>query len=704
MKAKSSKAALFIEGRWVPFVSINVTSTMGSAPVASIELVPLKECKYFLPRTSVAIFVKDESYPDDAKPWVLLFSGEVMGFAFSKSPSSRSFTLSCVSESTYWDNAKQYYLNTAIIPGKVVGTGGTDILETKKTGDIAKAAGEETRYTVTTTKADITKRVLEEMNSGKDLAEASLAIIKTISNVNSFYRFGQQKYRLNDRISFVSSGNLKELIDINNKEEFLQSLFGMGASDQVTARQVLYLIMSTVFHKASEPLAPSSIIKGGKETIASFLFYPESFVLPPPNCNILFPEHYAAFGTQRNFAQENTRLIFQPSIPQVLKSMGGNDVFLPTYYAPVGFRDFHKKHDASPEKQEAANKHDKAPPGQGKADAPVGKDAELTSITLQDFNHLSYEEIMRGIEYLRIGAPPACSLFTRTMDSAKRGTYFDQLADYLFYQNRYQVRSGGTSGPLNLAPIPGLNMLIIDASEVGDHIVAQLQSISHNISSTGGARTSYQMNYVRSVDERDMWSHEIVEPNIPPWYDHAVFGSKSEVTPSDYQGLSAEHKDMFQLAKRLNKFPNVGSFYQKLIGTYNEKHSKGSDSITNKTYSTLLGATLRIEEEYLHSLQTGGVEEYINTQTRRSYVLLEDYFKFLGAELTADQKGMSFSENVNTVFQGKIFDGGYVDTAPNQNKRDAAMKPYMGKVLLDKRRIPVDMYRKSLAENRGFRG
>lgn len=151
------KLRLFLEGVEVPVVSANVQSAPNSPTVASIQVPPLPEGTRLYPRTLVHLFFLDDyelkvpylnytnrrsteetkdptQYQKDDEreqslieglasqgssasgdvalgatmsQYKLLFGGELMGFVWNKTASSRALVLQCLDWSNYWDYAYQ---------------------------------------------------------------------------------------------------------------------------------------------------------------------------------------------------------------------------------------------------------------------------------------------------------------------------------------------------------------------------------------------------------------------------------------------------------------------------------------------------------------------------------------------------------------------------------------------------------------------
>lgn len=110
---------LFLEGQEVPVISASVSIGINGPATASIQVIPLDEGMDLKPRTMVHLFFLDqvptaeevqEATQQGLTPSEfrrsydkLLFTGEVIGFAFGQTPLSRSLVLQCLDFSSYWD-------------------------------------------------------------------------------------------------------------------------------------------------------------------------------------------------------------------------------------------------------------------------------------------------------------------------------------------------------------------------------------------------------------------------------------------------------------------------------------------------------------------------------------------------------------------------------------------------------------------------
>ena len=716
-QAKRLNAQLFIEGRSVPFIGATCSFRSSQPSTATIELVPLREINDVLPRTMVHLFIKDFNAPGEDKPWVLAFEGEIYGYSLGKNPSNRSFTLMCMGTSNYWDHAKQAYLNL-----KTAMSTANNILNATKVEDEAAKNNMKFVSSVGDLKAYLVTIINNKMKSGDPNAflKGVLDIFKGIEEINPFFKYNNLRYRISDRIGFAGSGDLKEIFDFTGREKYLESLMGRGNGGIMTVRQLINYLMGLVFHHfVSVPFpskinaasgTPNGIGKSNNKTIGSFIFKPDSFMLPPPRCNVIYPDQYNNFGFTRNFFHEVTRVDFKPGqlAADILLNLQPPRIFQPTYYAPSSYSSYQG---AEKDASEVSGGHFDNSGTSGKY-GDSNKESK-SAITLKEFHFMSYEEILKGIFGDQGNMLPSAQVLSQVASAGEQGRFFQRATDFMFFKKRYASRNTSMGGPLNITPVPGFPILIIDDSEAEQHVVGNLEGITHSITANGGGFTQYEVSYGRLVEEKDLWEGTSAEPPIPPWYDKALYGSRRKVEEQDYKNLAESVQDRVKkLGENLgeiNDFGNssIGEVYASLLGSSKEDGSSylGSTPITSTKFPNIIAATLDIARRYQWAKSKGVVSEHIYKYTKRNYVLLHEAFEFLGAKITDSQKQASYYKTIdNIVFKGDRFDGGFVNTATSESSRDVEIKDLFSSKSLEKRRVPIDKYRAKLFTKRGFRG
>lgn len=129
---------LFMEGVEVPVISAQVSVQPDRPATAAIQVVPSEMGLHFLPRTLVHLFYLDPNadlpspnerprQTEDAElgtplnrfdaldsQYKLMYVGEVIGFNYGKTPSSRQLVLQCMDLSSYWDTCYQWFADYSV--------------------------------------------------------------------------------------------------------------------------------------------------------------------------------------------------------------------------------------------------------------------------------------------------------------------------------------------------------------------------------------------------------------------------------------------------------------------------------------------------------------------------------------------------------------------------------------------------------------
>lgn len=695
-------AKLFLEGMEVPFIGATMTHTVGQASIAYVDLVPHKSIMNIKPRTKVELFVRnylDDKASDGTEPfpYVLAWQGEVFGFNFGKTPTSRTFSISCIDVTSYWDCCLTYYFNAEQSLGAGTlqkGSSAQELNDISKTGErvIQTSVPEATVFRTLLEKVLVT----ENKDKSKDFLDAFVEVIKYVSYVNSFFKSADERLRINDQIVLKSSGELLKLLQEKEAIEWFTGIPGKS-SGYNSLRGLINDLMSLIFHDFVSTPFPSSVKKEGafssgksgltstekvKKTIGAFLFKPNLYMMPPPTCNIFFPDEYSSFQFNRNFFKEPTRLIYMPELPSRF-GQGAAGVFLPHTYEPPSFNYFMKYDKGGYKNYE----------GSDSVEVPKGSDPKhcldeyvdegynkVDSGKKKEWSFLTNEEHMKGIWLSRESMMPATTQFrTALTDYDPRKKFAQDVAKYLFYKKRFQDRQIQITSHLKLSVMPGFPVLVMDDSDADQNIVAYCSSVTHRIYATEGGYTNVQLSYARYVAEQDNSSKHGPSMLIPPWFNTLVFGEmapppESESAKEEVATLGVTHVSTKKLSE----------FYANLLG------SKGSTALTNLYQKpeelTLLGSVRRLLAEYRKAKAKGtyDVQALIARITSREYVKLRSFYTFLGA--TTSSKNMETDKWIE--FTGDVFTRkGKDDESPVKERRDV-----------------IKGYRDILKKLRGFRG
>jgi hypothetical protein len=685
-------AKLFLEGKEVPLIGATIHSTVGSASIAYIDVVPHQKINNIKPRTTAQIFVRN--FLDDgtvkgssAFPYVLAWEGEVFGYGFGRTTQSRTFSLSCIDYSSFWDNCLAYFFNSQ----QTLGGGGAD-----KTGsgvfDTADAQKMQISIQLTVlSKSTYFKTKFQQIlkTAGSDFLDAFVGLYNEITNVNDFYRMAEERLRITDRIIIHSSKQLDNLLKGQEALDWFEGITSQN-SGYTSVRAIIQDLMSIIFHdfvsisfpaavshKFSNGGTPLPSIGSSPKTIGTFLFKPNIYMIPPPMCNVFFPDEYSSFQFNRNFFKEPTRLIYQPELPARLGS--SDKVCMRHSYQPDSFNNFMLKTGSSTKYQGKSSIF--VPQGTDPGffwDDDKGPSKTVTDGKKRDGQFLTNEEWMKGIWLSRESMMPAATEFRITLDdTGKTADFSNKIAKYLFFKKRFQDRQLQITSHLKMSVVPGFPVLILDDSDADQTVIAYCSGVTHRIYATEGGYTNVHLSYARYVAEEDVSSSFGVQYLIPPWLNKEIFGEMTTPPQSESSG-----KEVETLGVTLVTPPKLSEFYATLLG------EKGSKAISNyfKNEPTLVGSVRKLSKEYRLRKEKGAneVQRYIAEVTSRAYIKMKDAMDFIGTTT----KSKNVEDDSWIEFKGDAFN--------RTGKLDENASKVKQKVVTE--------YRDILKKQRGFRG
>lgn len=100
---------LFIEGIEVPCVSADLQINFDSPATCTMQIIYTPAALRMKARSGVEVFYRE--IPSRDNQYRLFFSGEIFAYSFQKTPNSVGLILQAVDDSSYWDTAKQYYVD-----------------------------------------------------------------------------------------------------------------------------------------------------------------------------------------------------------------------------------------------------------------------------------------------------------------------------------------------------------------------------------------------------------------------------------------------------------------------------------------------------------------------------------------------------------------------------------------------------------------
>ena len=275
------------------------------------------------------------------------------------------------------------------------------------------------------------------------------------------------------------------------------------------------------------------------------IYRPDVWMVPPPRCNVFFPEQYSSFSYGRNFQQEITRLLLRTH-----DAFFGSDILFDGFYMAPS-RLVGQRTNRSP----ARGRVNVDPPDLSDAPAWVVRDMlehELFTGIIPAFERMSD---------LNLHALRGGSMEIANENGSKQRIGYAQLAcNHIFFQHRFKSRELMLSGKFNPYAVLGFPVLVVDKympvdmlregsydaalaariaeavregeGEIGPpseerqriheannarvaevmnelrtgrpntHYLGTPEAISHSIDASTGGTTQIQMGYARTTNER----------------------------------------------------------------------------------------------------------------------------------------------------------------------------------------------------------
>jgi hypothetical protein len=605
MTGRALNAKLFLEGIEVPMIGATVSYTVNTAAIAYIDVVPHKSINNIKPRTLVHVFVRDFHNPEEGFPYVLMFEGEVFGIAFGKTTTSRTMTLSCIDYSSYWDNAIIYFMD----PLKSLGKGAEELASEGMNQANNSKMGIPGQVVSHSTSSFFLQTI---SGAGGDFLDGLVAVYKKITKINSFFKLSDEKLHIVDRITLKSSGKLTELLQQDQARSWFEGIVGSFTGYQ-TLRMVVQDLMGIIFHDGVT--IPFPALVGGK--LIEFVFKPNLFMIPPPTCNIFYPDEYSSFNFNRNFFQEPTRLIYQPSLPVF---GAGVAIKMPHTFAPDSFAHFMKAQGVT-DYIGTGDLQISADTFGFYLDPDSGESAETNNGLKREQQFLTNEERMKGMLLTNETMMPAVTQFRGSVGQEGNSNLSAKIAKYLFFKKRFQQREVQITSHLKPSVVPGFNVMILDDSDADQTVLAYCSSVTHRVYANQGGYTNIQLSYARTVEEQDSTTGKSNEPLVPPWFDSAIFGTVSNGS--------------------LKTTTALNDFYKALLGNLASKSITG---YANK--SNITEATKYIRNEYVNAKAKGleSVNALIRKTTQRDYVRMRKTFAVIGGTTKTKDETTSWME------------------------------------------------------------
>lgn len=588
----------------MPFQSITITARVGAPISATISLVPLSEIKFIKARTQVHVFLQDtKNFPDNE--FYLMFEGEVLGRQMSKKQDSRTFSVVALDYSSYWDLAKVYTMSPNYVVGKVEDA---VTLQDAPLNQTVQFLQGQVLQTSATSNTRIVEIILAPLKPGgdanKDLAQGVANVVRQLGGVNQFFATAYERLRIVDRLQVFSGNKLQTFLNELSVEEFLKDFSGKFGGIS-SLRELIYSVMSLIFHDfVSVPfpayIKPSTVDSNGVvtnpasqkiteaektssigRTLSSFLFIPDCYSLPPPACNIIFPNQMQGYTFMDDFQTTPTRYAFRASMP-LMTGAGNTTPQYPTQFFPDAFSDYMFKGKTATPAEIASqlgpstlltdSKTGNAYANISYSDVSKSAVGISFSPTLRESDYLSNEESIKGIYADMDTFLPGYTALIKNASSEARTTFIQGIGAYLYFKKRFSARQSSAELIFNPFLVPGFTALFLDDSEAGQSFLAKLQSVTHVVTNEG-SMTQVDLAYCRDFDEVDELTGASGEPPAPPWFDTEIFGSvdlasfqQETAYLSKMGAISSDEVFKRDLITNPTTYTSLNTFFQALLG------------------------------------------------------------------------------------------------------------------------------------------
>ena len=339
-----TKFKLYLEGVLVPFTAARIQETEGAFPNMVVSVPATTTCLKILPGTVVQLSgpyelsrakirekgVKVEEF--------LLFEGEVVSMAYSKSGTGRALQLQCSSLLNRFSSARSYAADSLaptmhkaanmifVNAGAPVGFPG-NTNETKSGGDDTTSGvkGDPdavTDFTLNNRFGGIHYTVLQALESifpTGDMQTLFQRILAHFDVTDYYWHILDLSYRIRGSILAFPNKQKEALAQVTT--EALQQVLALIKSGPAERSEIYSLwqiingVLEQVRFQTITPAAPtgSRLLMGSSEAEMAeptrMYITPDLDSAPPAMCNVFYPEHIINFSYNRTFFTEPTRSI-----------------------------------------------------------------------------------------------------------------------------------------------------------------------------------------------------------------------------------------------------------------------------------------------------------------------------------------------------------------------------------------------------------
>ena len=690
----SINCSLYLEGIEVPFNTVSINEQVNQPPTCTVTFPPQSGALKVLPGTLVQVF-GERKIPNEPVESFLMFEGEAAGINYIKTADSRQAAIHAKSLINRWKQILKFAVD--YLPQYTSQFAGAYLLKTSEMnppGTDSVEASENTekmehsnilgihQFFINAIKAynlepeveGNTHTIFRELLKNFKKQSFYYGLMDQALDIsNTFFGFPSQAGLIATKIETTNSQVIKQMIRGTNVLNFYDLLMLFGG----------YYNMSLTF-PAAYTLSNSPDTAGKKVPMRGY-FVPDLSYAVPIKSNIVFPTELHSVSTSRNFDAEPTALV--SNLDRVTLAEGSESgmaasTLLPVYMSP-GL---------------ALGKDSSKPPK-----PLLGFTPEETyrgrlhggNINIPTFSELYM--IGRAKKKLGIDGKPELTEDEKKELRETVDTMLIRYTDAEFLKRRYQARTCTAETDYNPYRIVGFPGLIFDY-DGSPSIVGLLSGQNISINSEGRATSTLTFSSTRFVwDDTDFTalidgesnSYPLynltndVFPKLPMWYDENFYNYDNigiELYPYVQKGKladipSAVKAQLFgadsqwynwtpykKATKKPTplKDPTTGTEYNKNISpsvsektefydcslmTFARDPNTGSLGFAVEVDDKLdsvkaLSATIqaiRVLKTDFNSIKNK--PQYIKTHNHRQLTSRDEYFKFLGVEVTTDTDG-----------------------------------------------------------------
>ena len=230
-----------------------------------------------------------------------------------------------------------------------------------------------------------------------------------------------------------------------------------------------------------------------------FLFHPDIYMCAPPNCNVIFPDHYSSIRYTRSWLSEITRLWM---FGRKKNGQDKKDIYFSPNVSLIGIPDMKDAVTAVRKGASFTMKHER-----------------YTGI-IPSFQGLGDNDAFKTVHKAQIrdakakGDSDGSSVSGRARNTPQE--HLQRSANFMFFAARYRSRTATLSARFLPNLVPGLPALVLDpdlveyasrnsgdlsAAGTGSHFLGTPYLIRHTITAQGGASTAVQFGSCRTHNE-----------------------------------------------------------------------------------------------------------------------------------------------------------------------------------------------------------